>query len=219
MNSPWSIIQRAILIAVMLAITLPSRATAQPRMASPEERAKQLKELLSLSDEQAAKVQKISKELEEEMTAKRGELTGNREAMRNASIEIVQKTDDKIKAILTDEQKEKYEELDITSGATARPGVPSPEERANQFKKQLSLSDEQTAKAQKIFKERREEMMARGTEAMGDRKAIRNSFTEIAQKSNDKIKAILTDEQKEKYEELEKERKKMIEQQMRNRPM
>jgi protein CpxP len=77
----------------------------------PEERAKALKDSLSLSDEQAAKVTKIYEAQQAEMREKMGELQGDRDAMRQAMQAMTAKTDSLIGAVLTKDQLKKYQEL------------------------------------------------------------------------------------------------------------
>ncbi len=80
-------------------------------MMSPEERAKQLKERLSLSDEQTAQVQKIFEESQKKMMAMRDSLRGDFDAMRKVVQEVTEKTDKDIKTLLTEEQVKKYDEV------------------------------------------------------------------------------------------------------------
>ncbi|MEX1138105.1 MAG: hypothetical protein WEF53_02010 [Bacteroidota bacterium] len=84
---------------------------SQPMMRTPAERAKQLKERLSLTEEQTIAVEIIFEERQKEATTKRDSLTGNREAMRTFMREQAAKTDKEIESLLTEEQMKKYEEL------------------------------------------------------------------------------------------------------------
>lgn len=84
---------------------------AQQQRMSVEERVKILKDSLLLSDDQAAKITKILEDQREEMTTARNENKGDRSAMRAAVQEIMKKSDNQIKDILTDEQTKKYNEM------------------------------------------------------------------------------------------------------------
>lgn len=95
--------------AVLLAATV--TAVSQPMMRTPAERAKQLQERLSLSEEQTQKIVKIFTEAQKAREEKMGELMGDRDAMRTFMTEQTAKTDKSIEAILTKEQIQKYEEL------------------------------------------------------------------------------------------------------------
>lgn len=80
-------------------------------MMTPEERAKQLQERLSLTDEQTAKVTKIFEASQKKAMEMMGSFQGDREAARKAMQEMQAKTDKEIEALLTKEQVKKYEEL------------------------------------------------------------------------------------------------------------
>jgi periplasmic protein CpxP/Spy len=104
-------------ILSVLAVTLGAMllfcgaAQAQRMRMSPEEQAKALKDSLSLTDDQTAKVTTILKDSREEMTALMSQNSGDRDTLRSSMQEIQKKTDTKIKSVLTDEQAKKYEAL------------------------------------------------------------------------------------------------------------
>ncbi len=84
---------------------------AQPMMRTPAERAQQLKERLSLTEEQTIAVEIIFEERQKETTAKLDSLMGDREAMRAFMTGQAVKTDKEIGELLNEDQKKKYEEL------------------------------------------------------------------------------------------------------------
>jgi hypothetical protein len=84
---------------------------AQPQRLSVEERVKILKDSLKLSDEQTTKVTKILEDQREEMTTAMNNNRGDRQAMRAVRQEIMKKTDDKIKEVLTEEQVKFYDKV------------------------------------------------------------------------------------------------------------
>jgi Spy/CpxP family protein refolding chaperone len=84
---------------------------SQPMMRTPAERAKQLQELLSLSEEQTIAVEIIFEERQKEVSAKMDSLMGDREAMRAFLAGQAAKTDKEIEELLNAEQKKKYEEF------------------------------------------------------------------------------------------------------------
>jgi Spy/CpxP family protein refolding chaperone len=84
---------------------------AQPQRLSVEERVKILKDSLKLSDEQTTKVTKILEDQREEMTTAMNNNRGDRQAMRAVRQEIMKKTDDKIKEVLTEEQVKVYDKV------------------------------------------------------------------------------------------------------------
>ncbi len=103
------------ILTVCLLISLSSAMlSAQPRggmMMTPEERAKQLKERLSLTDEQTTKVMAIFETSLKQMMDKMPELMGDREAMRKAMTEMTAKNDKEIERLLTKEQAKKFAEF------------------------------------------------------------------------------------------------------------
>jgi hypothetical protein len=88
-----------------------SQAQQQQRMRmTPEQQAAQLKDSLGLDTTQVAKIAVIFKEQQDKMTELRNaNQGGDMQAMRDAMTEMRKKTDDKIKTVLTDAQKAKYE--------------------------------------------------------------------------------------------------------------
>jgi len=94
----------------------PPQQQAQPQPPPPqrmsvENRVKILKDSLNLTDEQVTNITKILEDQREEMTTARNENRDNREAMQTARQEIMKKTDEKIKALLTEEQAKQYDEM------------------------------------------------------------------------------------------------------------
>ena len=111
-NRKGSVVHFAILAVIaIVALSFQQVAQAQRMRMKPEERAKALKDSLSLSDEQAAKVTKIYEAQQAEMREKMGELQGDRDAMRQAMQAMTAKTDSLIGAVLTKDQLKKYQEL------------------------------------------------------------------------------------------------------------
>ncbi len=83
----------------------------------------------------------------------------------------------------------------------------SPEEQAKRLKDTLALSDSQTVKVQKIYENMHTAMMETFQSNQGDREAIREAMMTIVSETDEQIEALLTPEQKVKYEEMEKERR------------
>jgi Spy/CpxP family protein refolding chaperone len=82
----------------------------------------------------------------------------------------------------------------------------SPEERAKALKDSLSLDSAQTAKVTAIYKESQKAIMDAMQNGSDDRDARRATMMEITKKSDDNVKALLTDPQKKKFEEMIKNR-------------
>ncbi len=106
---------KLILVLGILTLTVASVLSAQgmgQRMRmSPEQQATILKDSLGLDSTQTAKITTIYKEQQDEIAKIRDANQGDFEAMRTAMTEMRTKTDNKIKAVLTDAQKTKYEEM------------------------------------------------------------------------------------------------------------
>lgn len=86
-------------------------------MMSPEDRANRLAEQLSLSDEQKAKVQKIYEDAQKDMQGMQG-------ATREERMAKMQATNEKVKEVLNDDQKKKFEEMQQRMRDRQRPGAP-----------------------------------------------------------------------------------------------
>ncbi len=120
---------RTIVVSILLSATLvvsqqlvwaqeqrqaPMQGRGQGRggmMMSAEERAKQLKEQLSLSDEQTKKVTTILEESQKKMREMRGSFQGDFDAGRKAMQQMQAKQDSTIEALLNKDQLNKYGEL------------------------------------------------------------------------------------------------------------
>ena len=105
--------RRILALAALLALffTLQQSAQAQGMRRSPEERAKQMKERLTLNDEQTKELTKILEDQQKEMMGMMGSFQGDREAAQKAMQELTAKIDKKIEKLLDKEQIKKYEEF------------------------------------------------------------------------------------------------------------
>lgn len=101
--------------------------------------------------------------------------------------------------------------LQLTAFAQGR-GMRSPEERAKQLKEQLTLTDEQTTKVQKIFEDGQKKAMDMMGSNMGDRDAMRKVMMDVTAKQDSLIEKLLTKEQIAKFEALKKERQQRMQQ-------
>ena len=160
-----------------------------------EQRAKWLKEQLGLTDEQFEKVTKIYKE------------------SREAEQKVETDRQAKLRETLTDDQKKKYDEM---IAAQNRPRSPlGGLERmmdgwADTLKKELSLDDATVEKVKPIIEEfrkkvteRTEKLRAEGFQGMNWQEEMQK-FQDGTKEVGEKIKALLTPEQKEKFDELMK---------------
>ena len=103
-----------ILTAVVLVAGLLQVALAQPQgrqMMSPKQRADTLGKQLSLDSLTVGKIAAIYEKSQKLMADKRNELQGDMDAMRSAMMEIREKVNKDVMALLTKEQATKYEEI------------------------------------------------------------------------------------------------------------
>ncbi len=94
----------------LLGITAVCRAQGPGRM-SPEDRAKQLQTQLNLSADQTTKITAILKTQAAKRDSIRTAANGDRDAMRQAMMPLMQSTNDQIKAVLTADQATAYQKL------------------------------------------------------------------------------------------------------------
>ena len=99
------------LLLVAFVVLATASAFAQPQRMSAEDRTKRLTEQLSLSADQAKKVLAINKRSEEDMRKIFESAEGDRESMRETMRAHREKVNKEIEALLTAEQKTKFEEI------------------------------------------------------------------------------------------------------------
>jgi len=81
----------------------------------------------------------------------------------------------------------------------------SPKEMVRQLKKDLNLTDEQSPRIQKIFEAQREEMRKMFDAAEEEHEAMYEKMDKKREETNAKISLVLTDEQKMKFEKMQKD--------------
>jgi hypothetical protein len=102
---------RSLLLTVLSTILVAGALSAQGMRMSPQERAAALKDSLGLDSLQTSKVTAIYKESQDAMMDAMQSGTGDRDAMRATMQDITKKADEKVKALLNDAQKKKFEEM------------------------------------------------------------------------------------------------------------
>ena len=100
-----------LVLIIGIAIIFSTLVQAQPQRMSIEDRVKILKDSLKLNDDQSTKITKILEDQREEMTNAMNENKDNRDAMQTARREIMKKTDEQIKSLLTEDQAKKYDQM------------------------------------------------------------------------------------------------------------
>ena len=99
------------IISSLLFLSACSDTTERRGRFSPEERTAQLTEELDLSDSQAKQIKEILTQQQENFSKMRDEFSGDRSEMMMAMREMREEFDGKIKEILDEEQKEKYDQI------------------------------------------------------------------------------------------------------------
>lgn len=99
--------------------------------------------------------------------------------------------------------------LTVTMNSFAQRGG-NPQERLKKtledYKTRLKLSDTQFGKIDTILTEQMNAQMKLREKAGDDRETIRASMMELREKTNKKIEALLTDEQKVEWKKIQEER-------------
>jgi len=101
-----------------------------------------------------------------------------------------------------------------TTAALAQMRRPSPEVQAKMLKDSLQLSDDQTAKITDILAEAQKDQQDAMSANQGDRQAMRSAMMGIMKNTDTKITTLLSTEQAQKFESMQKNRR---EQMMRQR--
>lgn len=151
---------------------------------------------LKLTDEQKTKVASMLETLGEERR-------GRFQDLRDASAEERQKVmaqwqmeeTKKVNAILNPDQQKRFRQISLQQEgpmALSRPDVAD----------ELKLTDDQKMKVQEARAIMMEKQGVIREEAQGDREAMRSKMEALRKETNDKIAAVLTDEQKTKWKEM-----------------
>jgi periplasmic protein CpxP/Spy len=102
---------RGLVLVIGIAVIFSTLAQAQPQRMTVEDRVKILKDSLKLSDDQSSKITKILEDQREELTTSMNENRDNRDAMQDSRKEIMKKTNEQIKSVLTEDQAKKYDNM------------------------------------------------------------------------------------------------------------
>jgi Spy/CpxP family protein refolding chaperone len=154
---------------------------------------------LKLTDEQiegvVAKAEALNEKMRSEMRALREDEAGEDEM--NELMNELRDEDKTIVAELNDEQNARLTQLWFQ-----RMGVAAYQNE--EFQAAIELTDDQKAKVEEIFASGREKMQEamREAEESGDREGIRETMQTLMTEQEESLAEILTDEQKEKLEEV-----------------
>jgi periplasmic protein CpxP/Spy len=89
--------------------------------------------------------------------------------------------------------------------------MPSVDDQLQHLSKKLKLTDEQKPKVKEILQDQRDQMQQLMQDSSGDRTEKGQKMREIHQNASSKIRALLTDDQKARYDKLEAERQERME--------
>jgi Spy/CpxP family protein refolding chaperone len=100
-----------LIIGLLLCMGIMQAAAQRPPMMTPEERTKQLTDSLGLTKEQQPKVLKIFQDADKKRQELFNSNSGDRDAMRSAMREAMDKTNKEIATLLTAKQKATFEAM------------------------------------------------------------------------------------------------------------
>lgn len=157
-------------------------------------------EKLNLTDDQKAQLKPIMEDMRKSMQDLRNTAQGPERAQKMR--EIMTQTREKLSKVLTDEQQTKLRELmqqQRAGGPTTQPA--NPIDRLASIVQGLDLSDDQKAKVKEIVDGYRAEFEGIRKDNAGDRQAMMQQARPLFQEMREKLTAILTPEQTQKFQE------------------
>jgi Spy/CpxP family protein refolding chaperone len=151
---------------------------------------------LKLTDEQKTKVTDLVDRLMDERQGQFQELRDLSQEERDKRFAEWQASDEKkLGEILNADQLKRYKQLRYQ-----RQGLSAVLQKP--VSDQLKITAEQRTKIQAIVDTQREAMRSAFQNAGGDREAMRTKFEEMRKQTDEKIAAVLTDEQKKQWREM-----------------
>jgi len=91
-------------------------------------------------------------------------------------------------------------------GGGGRRGPMSPDDQLKRMTKDFDLTADQQGKIKPILVDQQKKMEDLRNDSSGDRQAMRGKMMQIRQDTNDQIRALLDDKQKEKFDKQEQQR-------------
>jgi len=91
-------------------------------------------------------------------------------------------------------------------GGGGRRGPMSPDDQLKRLTKDFDLTADQQAKIKPILVDAQKKMDDVRNDSSGDRQTMRQKMMQIRQDTNDQVRALLDDKQKEKFDKQEQER-------------
>ena len=93
-----------------------------------------------------------------------------------------------------------------SQGGGGRRGPMSPDDQLKRMTKDFDLTADQQAKIKPILVDAQKKMEDVRNDSSGDRQAMRQKMMQIRQDTNDQVRALLDDKQKEKFDKEQQER-------------
>jgi Spy/CpxP family protein refolding chaperone len=205
-------------VALLLAVTaaaceedevmgLDAQALAQVSGEDADEHLARLQERLDLTDEQVTELRAIFEEQRAKFQALRESAPEDREARREEFRELRAETHERVSEVLTEEQQERLGELVRSHAGSHGPwGVRDPERHLARLQERLDLTDAQVAQFRAIFEEQRAKFQALRESAPEDHEALHEAFGELHEETHERMSAVLTEEQRQRFEELKRSR-------------
>ena len=91
-------------------------------------------------------------------------------------------------------------------GGGGRRGPMSPDEQLKRMTKDFDLTADQQSRIKPILVDQQKKMEDLRNDSSGDRQAMREKMMQIRQDTNDQVRALLDDKQKEKFDKQQQER-------------
>ena len=174
-------------------------AQQQERM---EKRLERMSDRLELSPQQQTKIRGVITARRENVRDIRADESLDRQEKRSALKELRKTSRTEIESYLNDAQKVEFREM--KQNRKDRRGKAM--KRGKRLKKALDLTDEQSKEMRVIMKDARAERRLIIEAAEGDREAARPELKAHRLKTKEKVRAILTPEQIEKFDKMKERR-------------
>lgn len=151
---------------------------------------------LKLTDDQKTKVTEMLQKLRESQQARRQDFqNASPEEMAKLRAEMQAEEMKQVSAILNTDQQKRFKEISLQQqgySALAQPAVAD----------ELKLTDDQKSKLKDIVQHQQEAMREIFQSAAGDRAAAQEKMQALRKETDDKIAALLTDDQKNHWKEM-----------------
>ena len=161
----------------------------RPRL---EQRLEQLKTSLQLTDQQSKQVEQILNKTAKEAEKLREQNRRQQQEMHAAHLRLIDQTESQIANILTEEQKKKFD-LYKKNGVGTK--------RLMRLQQRLNLNTDQTYKIGQIISESKDKMLALH-EKESSREARYKAMLSLKKETDNKITALLNEEQRAEYDKL-----------------